>query len=401
MFIRKFYDAAITEPAAAAVEPTPRFELLNEELSLEQAYQGFDDGKDLEKPKEETVVEEKVETPVVEPEKVEEPKKEEPILPTQAAPVVDWRAEVQKQDPKEIYKLLNIDESILNLAKDLEKDDFLKKAITYRKENGNLNPFIEAATTDWDKMPADRLILDDLKKQYSHLSTEKAEKLAKADYNSRFIYKEDPDLSEAENQELAELMSLKLESDVEKIRLARKQEQAQFLDSVKPIDKTAEQERIANETAAAEQKEFELWKSTIESHPVNARLQAEKKIVLGEKEKSFNYTVNPESIKDKTLNTANFYGQFWTKDESGSNVFNADKWNRVAAYAENPQAFEAALINHGMSLGTGEIVEKELVNQSPKSNQQSQAKSKSLAKTFVEEGQEITLEQLYGGGGTN
>lgn len=401
MFIRKFYDAATTEPAAAVATAQPRFELLNEELSLEQAYQGFDDGKKEEVIPTPVVEEKKEEVVETKTESVVETKTEEAVITPAAAPTPDWRELVQKQDPKEVYKFLNIDEEALNRSKELTQDEFVNKLITYRKENGNLTPFIEAATRDWDKVSPEQLILDDLKKQYSALSPDKAEKLAKSEMAQRFSYKDDENLSDQENAELAELVQIRIEAEGEKIRLARKQEQAQFLDSVKPVDRTAEQARLASEAAAAEQKEFELWKNSIESHPVNTKLQAEKKIVLGEKEQAFNYTVNPESIKDKTLNTANFYGQFWAKGADGSNVFNVDKWNRVAAYAENPQAFEAALINHGMSLGTGEVVEKELVNQSQQSNQQSQAKSKSLAKTFVEEGQEITLEQLYGGGGTN
>lgn len=387
MYIRKFYDPAATEVAA-----TPRYEILREEISLEQAYTGFDDGKS--EIKKEEILEEKKEEPIVEKAIVEEKKEE--VVDVSTPPVQDWREVIQKQDPKEVYKVLNIDEEALARSKELAEDEFVSKLITYRKEHGNLTPFIEAATRDWDKVSPEQLIMDDLKKQYSHLSPEKAEKLAKSDYNSRFSYKENPELLDAENQEMAELVALKLESEVEKIRSARKEEQAKFLDSIKPIDRTAQQALIAEQQQEANRKEFELWKASIEANPAMVRLMTEKKITLGEKGKSFNYTVNPDSIKEKTLETPKFYNQFWATNESGQQVFNIDKWNRVAAYAENPIAFETALINHGMSIGTGKVVE-ELVNEAPKNNQQSQAKSKSLAKTFIEEGQEITLEQLYGG----
>lgn len=397
MLIRKFYDPAIAEPAATPAPSTSRFELVNESISLEDVFQGMaeQDKPPAEIETKETPTIETKETEKVESNVVETIATEKTEIPTHQTPT-DWRELIQKEDPKEVYKFLNIDESLLSLAKDLETDEFLKKAVIYRKENGNLTPFIEAATKDWDKISPENLILDDLKKQYSHLSSDKAEKLAKADFNSRFVYKDDPDLTEAENQEMADLMALKLESEVEKTRSTRKAEQKAYLDSVKPVDRSAEQQKAIALQAEQDQREFELWKNSIESNPITQKLASEKKIVLGEKEKAFNYTVNPDSIKEKTLNTNKFYEQFWDS-ANGKNVFNVDKWNRVAAYAENPSAFEDSLINHGISLGKGEVVEKELVNESPRNNQQVQTTKKSLAKTFAEEGQSITLEQLYGG----
>lgn len=383
--IRKFYDVAASEPTS---QPEAKYELTFEPLSQDAVFDGFQEKEEVV----EVVQEPTKETPQ-EPEKVEVvtpviPEVVEPAAQPIPIPTPDWRELVLKQDQKEVFKVLNIDESQLALSKELAADEFVSKLLTYRKENGNLTPFIEAATKDWDKVSDIELLRDELKRQYPTLSNDKFEKLAKAEIDRRFL------LGDDSLDEEVELAAIRLETEGNKIRLARKEEQKKFLDSVKPVDRTAEQQRLVNERLAAEQQEFELWRNSIESNPATVRLMSDKKIVLGEKEKAFNYTVNPDTIKEKTLDTNKFYGQFWDA-ENGKNVFNVDKWNRVAAYAENPSLFEQALINHGISLGTKEVVEKELVNQSPKSNQQPQTKAKSLAMAFATEAQPMSDNDFF------
>jgi len=391
--IRKFYDAAASEGTAA-----PRFEkgeaIPFSEIIAQKEETETPEGETEEK------VEGKVEDKVDDKAKLNgeakgEEKKEE--IGVEEKPAThDWKEFVKNPEyRKEVHNLLEIDEEALKLSKELTQDEFVKKLVTYRKENGNLTPFIEAATKDWDKYSHEQLVMDDLKKQYSSLSPDKREKLAKSEFNQRFSYKPDDMLSDEENTELAELASIKLESEGEKIRQARKTEQQQFLDSVKPVDKTAEAQRLAQEQEANARKELEWFRAMYDADPASIKLNADKKIILG-KENPFNYSVSPETIKEQTLNTNNFYGKFWSKTD-GKEAFNADLWNRVVAYSENPVAFEEALINHGRSLGTKQIVEGELENKKETTDQKTTHTKKSLAKTFAEEGQPITLGELMGG----
>ncbi len=377
--IRKFYNADATEASAST-----KFEL-GEPIELTEV---FDGQKAASEEVKQEPQEEKQEVQVEQQAPVVEESKQEVV--NEVAPVINWKDEAIK-NKKELFPLLGIDEDTINLSRELAQDEFLKKAIIYRKENGNLTPFIEAATKDWDKISHDQLVMDDLKKQYSKsLSPEKAEKLAKSEFNKRFSFKEDELLSEEENAELAELNSIKLESEGERIRNERKAEQKQFMDSVKPIDRNAEIAKISKEREESDRKEFEAFKNQIESSPVMAKLFSDKKIVIGANGNSFNYTVNPDAIKEQTLDTNKFYGQFWDGDK-----FNQEKWNRVAAYSLDPLAYDAALINHGRSLGTKDIVEKELENADDKNRPQpNQVKAKSLAKAFAEGGETISMESL-------
>lgn len=388
--LRKFYDPAVAEDKA---EPRVEFagEISLNEIFESQSQQFLDKKEEVVEEKPAEKVEEKKE--VIEEKKVEEVKKEEPVVEEKKSVIPDWKEFVKNpQYRKEVHSLLEIDEEALKLSKEVVQDEFVKKLVSYRKEHGNVTPFIEAATRDWDKVSPENLIIDDLKKQYSHLSSEKAEKLAKSDFNQRFVYKDDPNLSEEENRELAELTALKLESESQKILNIRKTEQKSFLDSVKPVDFNAMVEEKVKEKLGADAKEFEEFRRNVETSPFLTKLYSEKKLVFGDKENSFNYTVNPDTIKEQTLDTNKFYGLFWDGD-----TFNIEKWAKVVAYANDIDGMDKAKSNHYRSLGTEKIVE-ELESAKEKTDQTTtKVIKKSLAKSFAEEGQPITLGELYGG----
>lgn len=385
---RRFFD-----PAPNA-DHTPKYELAGE-LSLSDVYNGVqkEEKVEVKEEKVEEKIESKVENTEVKTEEKVEEKKPETV---DTKPEPDWRELVKKQNPKDIFGLFEIDEDALNISKEIKDDVFVRKLLAYRKEHGNVTPFIEAATTDWDKAQTDQLIFGDIKKQYSHLSPEKAEKLAKADFNQRFTYKDDTSLTVEENVELAELMALKKESEAEKIRAARKTEQQQFLDSVKPVDKTAEATRIAQEKEDSSRKEREQFNLMIEAHPSFKQLNTEKKISFGGKDNAFKVTANPVAVKEQAIEATKFFDKFWTENEKGEPVFDMDKWAKVVTYSENTEAFENAIVDHYKNLGEGKLAEG-LENAKEKTDQKTKQVKKSLAKTFVEEGQPLTLQELYGG----
>jgi hypothetical protein len=371
MFVKKFYDPAVQETAVA-----PRFEV-GEAIDFNDII----NQKPEETPAE--IAPEEVKAPVIEEVKKVEEKIEPPVIEAAKPEVVtpDWKEFVKNPEHrKEVHSLLDIDEDTLSLSKEIKEDEFVKKLIAYRKEHGNVTPFIEAATKDWDKYSHLELLRDELKKQYPSLTKEKFEVLAKNQVDKRFILGDDADPEEAE------LASILLETEGEKIRQARKQEQTTFLDSVKPAEKKVEAPAIQSPDNAAE---LEQFRQAYEKSPFTQKLITEKKIALGSKTSAFNYAVNPDVIKEQTLDTNKFYGQFWEGDK-----FDEAKWSKVSAYAQNPDGFEEALINHGRSLGTKQIVEEELENTKEHSDNTTQIKAKSLAKTFATEGQATTLDQM-------
>ena len=384
--IRKFYDVAAAEAKTSA-----KFTFPAEDLSFEKNL-----GMIPEPEKEEEIIEEKEEVKVevkaeVKEEKVVEEVKQPEKVVEEKSKSVDWKELAKNPETKkEIIAALELDEEAYGLSKEIKSDPFSHKLLTYRKQNGNLTPFIEAATKDWDKINHQQLIIDDLKKQYVQLSPDKAEKLAKADYNARFIYREDPNIDEDENKELAELMELKLESEAEKIRIARKKEQADFLDSVKPVDTKAESDRLAKEKADAYQKEKDAFREMFEANPETKKLFADKKLVVGSNGSSYSYPVNPEAIKEQALDSNKFYGKFWKEDENGKDIFNVALWSKVVAYSENPEAFENFLIEKALNKGETKIVD-ELESKTEQQSSKTEVKKKSLGKA-VEAGQAFSFQ---------
>lgn len=378
--LRKFYDSGVAEPKFKIGENLDSKDFFDT-VTDEETVDGKAEDKSEEKAddKKEDKVEDKKE------EKVEEKKEEsKPDEKKVEVKEPDWKEIVSKQNKKDVLSLFDIDEDALNLANDIKGDDFLKKAVTYRKNNGNLTPFIEAATKDWTTYSHQQLIMDDLQKQYSALSPEKREKLAKSDYSARFVYKDDPELSPAENAELAELMAIKLEAEGEKIRSARVSSQKEFMDSVKPVEKTSNDEsaqKAVKEYQDKIAKDADKFKSMVENDPAKAKLFSTKQIVLGSKENSFNRSVNPDSIIEQAYDVNKFDDLFW---ENGK--FNFEKWAKVSAYAQDMEGTEDSLINHGRSLSTKQISEKELDNAKEQKNEKKDEKKKSLAKTFAENG---------------
>lgn len=373
--IRKFYDAGAAEPKYK----------IGESLESEKFF--AQDVNDVENDEVEKKEEEKVEAKVEDKkeEKVEvkeEEKKAEEVKVEVKEP--DWKEIISKQNRKEVLSHLNIDEESVALSNELKADEFIKKLITYRKANGNLTPFIEAATKDWTKHSHEQLIMDDLKKQYSSLSSDKSEKLAKSDFNARFVYKDDPTLSDTENAEMAELMAIKLEAEGEKVRSARVASQKEFLDSVKPVEKENFDEATKKAIEEHQKKIAEdagKFKSMVETDPEAVKLLSSKKLVLGKGDSTFNHSVNPELIIAQTLDVNKFDDQFWDNGK-----FNFQKFSKVAAYAQNIEAFEEALINHGRSLNTKKLSEEELDNAKVEKDDKKEVKKKSLAKTFATEG---------------
>lgn len=389
MLIRKFYNPDAAEATSAADN---KFKVGNSFSFQEDETQTFEQAGEKIKEENDTIVKDErvgggtdTKTEPKE-EKKEEEKKTEEVKTEKPSIVSDWRDSLKNpENLKEAFTLLGLDEEAYNLSKELKQDQFVNKLVTYRKQNGNLTPFIEAATRDWDKVKHNDLIMEDLKKQYSHLSSEKAERLARVDFNERYIHKDDINLSEDENKEMADLKELKLESEAEKIRQARKAEQAQFLDSVKPVDTKAEAERLAKERADAEQKEFTAFKTMVEADPETVRLLAEKAIVVGQNGSSHKYTVNPDVIKEQTFDVNKFYGKFWE-----GNKFNIPLWNKVVAYSENPEAFEKFIFEKALNKGEGKIVE-ELENATEIKSSKSEVKKESLAKA-IEKAQPFKFE---------
>ena len=250
----------------------------------------------------------------------------------QAKPVVtDWKAEVKKVPFEEALKELGLDEFEIGLLK-------------YRKETGDLTPYLEAKTVDYSKLSDEQIMRRDLRSQYKELSDDEFELLYQDEVSDRF--KLDPDVYDESQIKIGQL---KLKVEANKVRQRLAEEQSKF----KAPEK---QKEVSNEPDYAEL--AANWTKVVNGNEATKALLESKRLVLGGKD-SFNYEVeNPQSAIDAVLDNTKFWDLFTT--ETGHDL---GKFYKVAVYANNMEKYEKSLIDYGKSLGR-KAVDNELKNPS-------------------------------------
>ena len=319
-------------PQEETQEVTPETEEVKEETEVENTSE------------EKTEVEETKETPAPETE-------------TEETPVDEQEEELGK--PDELFNQL--DDIAKNLsdgkAETLEdffdeykrmrdsssaqfKDDFIKSAVDYYNETGNLTPYLEATSVNYSEMSDEKVMRRDLEQAHPTLSKGAIERL----YNREIVdkYSLDEDKFDEEEVELGKEL---LAADASKLRDKYVDEQKTFTHPVK--DQTEETETVNQDEQRAE------WTETVSSHKITKDVMDNKRILVSYGDEKFSYEVeNPESLQEMTIDNAKFFDLF--KDDKGD--VNFDKWYRVLAYASDPEVYDSSLISHGQELGQEKVV---------------------------------------------
>lgn len=282
---------------------------------------------------EETKVEEP--KPEVQPEVKAEEIKPEPIpekpVEKVAEPTPPKLDEVLKNaDRNEALKILGLDEFDLQL-------------INYRQEHGDLTPFLQAKTVDWDKVTDVAILRDNLKRQFPEVLDEEFELLVEKRINEKYLLN-DP---EVHDEKAVKLAKIELKTDAANIRKQRKDEQAKFDVPVKQV--------VKEDTEAKQQeaiKAYEAYVESVKNNPVTQKLLSEQKLVMGEGKDTYNYKVEPNDIIAIAENPQKFWELF---GEAGKE--NWDDFYATVAYAKNRKGIEKALIEYGKSLAIKEDTE--------------------------------------------
>tara|TARA_B100000795_G_C22776812_1_gene430380 strand:- start:120 stop:1262 length:1143 start_codon:yes stop_codon:yes gene_type:complete len=315
-------------PQAESPEETPETEEVKEETEVENTSE------------EQTEVEE---TPVAETE-VEEPAEE---------------AEKEIGKPDELFSQLDaISKDLSNgKAENLEdffdeykrmrdsssaefKDDFIKNAVEYYNETGNLTPYLEATSVNYSEMSDEKVMRRDLEQANPTLSKGAIERL----YTREIVDKYSLDEDKFDEDEV-ELGKELLAADATKLRDKYVDEQKNFTQPVK--EQTEETETVNQEEQRAK------WTETVSSHEKTKDVMDNKRILVSYGDEKFSYEVeNPESLQEMTIDNNKFFDLF--KDDKGDVDF--DKWYRVLAYASDPEVYDSSLISHGQELGQEKVV---------------------------------------------
>jgi hypothetical protein len=229
------------------------------------------------------------------------------------------------------------------------KDDFIKKAVEYYETYGNLTPFLEATSKDYDSMSDVDILRANFDKENQDLSEKAKNKLF-----DKVLEKYNLDAYDEEDVEIGNVL---LKRDANKLRNSFKQEQSQFLQSIQPQQEFIEQQPSQEDIAAQQQEARQAIQSGLSGVIKNNLIKVD---ANGE---GINYQISDtEKVVDYALDSSKFLSTF-AKDGQ----VDWDKWTKVVAFAENPTQFIGELIKHGKSLGR-KMMEAELKNVTPPTN---------------------------------
>lgn len=225
------------------------------------------------------------------------------------------------------------------------KDDFIKGAVEYYEKTGDLTPYLQAKTVDFNQMADEDVMRRDLREQYPDVSEKAFEKLFKQQVVDKF--KLDPDQWEEDDVDLGKQL---LKSEASKLRSKYQEWQNGFKAPEPQNDNSVEDAQRSLEEFAEKTKADAATKSLMDS----------KRIAIQTGDGEFNFEIsNPDQLLEMTIDNTKFFTQFVGAEGN----LDYAKWYKTTAYAQNPEMFEKSLINYGKTLGREEIT-KEIKNPS-------------------------------------
>lgn len=224
------------------------------------------------------------------------------------------------------------------------KDDFIKKAVEYYEKYGNLTPFLEATSVDYDSVGDTDLLRMKFDKENSDLSPKARQRLFEKELEKYNL--------DSYDEDDAEVGQALLKRDAAKVRASLKDEQTQFVQSIQP---SVQEPQVSKEELDAQREQSRKIVETGVSSAIKNNF-----IKLEANGEGINYQI---ADKNKVIDYALDSNQFLSTFAKDGQV-DWDKWTKVVAFAENPTVFIDELIKHGKSLGR-KSMEAELKNVKP------------------------------------
>lgn len=272
--------------------------------------------------------------PVVEEEDVKPEPTEAPVAQKE-----EVKEEVKEEGPVDVfpsdrlggkYKSWEEVQTALEQPKETDfKDDFIKKVVEKYNQDGSLEDFFKAYSTDWDKMSDQDVLKEKFFEDNADMEDDKAvERLWKKELSKYTI-----DADEYDQEEIETGLAL-MKRDAKKVRTALKEQQAQFIEPQSKKDGPDEGKRI------------EALKKFVDEDPIVQAIKQTKIVSLDIDGEKYNFELdNPEIIAESLVNENLFYNQFVTNGKPDTG-----KWAEVMAYVTNPQKFRKSLVDYGRSL---------------------------------------------------
>jgi len=352
MSIRKFYDVAAPEaPAGSGAAVTDLASIMAKSGRLSQP------GNEGAIPKINTTEKKEEPTPASAPapatatqaQPAEQAKPESP-KPTEApqaakpqteepAKVPSWQEVLKQQQPNAIFKELGFGDQMASfLSENKELDPKMLNLIKYWKENGNVEPFLKALSTDYGKMAPEDVMRHQLQMQNLELDAKQLETLYKVKVVQR--YKLDPALNSEEDVEEGRI---ELMADVKSIRQGLIAEQQNYLVPKAPEAKPSGPDPVELQR----QQDNEAYIQEIRNDPYSQSLVTNNKLVIGEGDDKFEFPINSQVLSEVMFNGEALGKRLNTADGKPDT---AKQW-LISAIAEYGMGFMNAYAQHFKTLG--------------------------------------------------
>lgn len=231
------------------------------------------------------------------------------------------------------------------------KDDFIKGVVEFYEKTGDITPYLQAKLVDFNQMSDEEIMRRSLREQYPDVSEKAFERLFKQQVIDK--YKLDPDEYGEDDFELGTEL---LKSEASKAR----QKYVDWQNSFKAPEPESDNTQAQAQAEALEA--MQKFEQSVKSHELTKSILENKRLTIKVGEDEFAYEIpEPDAIVDMTVDNDKFFSQF----AAGEGQVDFSKWYKTAAYSQNPELFEKALINYGKTLGRSEVT-KEIKN--PSSN---------------------------------
>lgn len=293
-----------------------------------------------------------------ETEVVEETTEENTDTEAEATEVVEDTTEEPKEDPAWKSEYQSADEmfAALNELKNApveapepqdDLDEFIKGAIEYYKETGNLVPYLEAKTIDYDALSDKEVYAKDLRNKYPSISEKAFERLLDKNLENQFGFNAEDDFEGDDETSLAAEL---LKAEADKLRSEFKDKQNKF----------AAPERVAPEITEPTEEELKAQAAETEkqlmSDPFVKDFVKNDSITVKYGGEEFNFE---PSDKDSMLNMTKDLNQFMRMFSTGdaNNPVDFEKWFTVMAFAQDPDKFLKGVRTAAKAVGTQKVMD--------------------------------------------
>jgi hypothetical protein len=289
-----------------------------------------------------------------------QPATQETPKPPVAEPVKvpSWQEVLKQQQPDAVLKELGFDDKAVRFFGESKSiDEKMIGFLNHWKTKGDVKPYLEAITTDYEKMSPEEVMRHNLRREFPEMQDDQFKRL----YNIKVIdkYKLDPDKYSEEDIENGKI---ELFADAKPVRQVLIKGQQDFLLPIagepQPDPRIAQIEA----TQAQAAKDFETYKSQLLNDNYTKNLLSTKTLTVGEGEDKFNYILPDPQQALNILFDKDAWAQALTKeivlpDGTKDRDHDVEKQILVSAFISDPQGFLREYAKHLKAVGAGSVTE--------------------------------------------